>query len=375
MNDRTLDQATERWVEADLIDEETAEAIRMHEQDREDDSSRRFSTILAGMGAALIGAGVLVYLGANWDILPTWLRTALLVVIPVGFAVAGVVLDRRRIPRAGLGMWILATLAVGPSVFLLVDLHAPTLDVTWPLLAWGILAVPMGHAFRTRLGTGVGLIALLAASVTIGAGDNGLLLAGFVATMFLGAVLLLRRYAENLVHTYQVVGCATVIVIYLWLATMEGQFDILDIEFDPGVMVGIVLAGLVVAGAVAQWQQGSARREDALFVLIPPVAMLFVIILALGFDGISWFIGYFAGQAVLLGILLAIVVLSLSLGSTVLVNVAVIGFFFQIFTLLLTITDELSGALALVVTGTILVLAAVGLERGRRRLLDRLNRS
>lgn len=375
MDDRRLRRATERWVEAGLIDGDTAESIRSYEQNRNGGTSRRVSTILAGMGAALIGAGILVYLGANWENIPTWLRTVVLVGIPIGFAGGGLALDRRGVPRAGVGMWILAIVAIGPSVGLLVDLYAPSLDIVWPLLAWGLLAVPMGHAFRTRLGTGIGLLALLAGTVLTGAEDNGLLLAGLVATLLLGAVLPLRDRATQLVETYQFVGTATILGLYLWLATLEGRFDLLQIEFDAGLALVFLLAVIVAGGAIIRWRRGRARMGDAIFVLIPPIAVSIMVLFAYGLGSFTWIIGYFLGQAVLLGMLLAIVVLALALGSSILVNLVVVGFFLQILTLLVTITDELSGALTLVLTGIILVIAAVGLERGRRQLLARLETS
>lgn len=375
MDDRSLVEATDRWVKAGVIDQETAEAIRTYEADRDGDGPWGFTTVLAAMGASLVGAGVLVYLAANWQTLPVWLRTAILLVVPVAFASTGLLLDRRQLPRAGTGTWILGAVSVGPSLYLLADLHAPAIAVAWPLLLWGVIALPMGHAFRSRLATGVGLVALFWAVLASGEGDTGFVLIGLLTTLVIAAVILVRDRAPTLTDTYRGIGIATLIGVFLWLNTFEGQFDAIAVETGAGLSGALVLAVGVAVVAIMLWQRGGARRGDALLVTVPPVAMLFLLGIIGTFEPLPVMVGYFAVQFLLLLVLLAVVLLALLLGSTVLVNLVFVGFFVQILSILATVTGELSGAVALIIIGIVLVIVAIGLERGRRQIVDRLSES
>lgn len=372
MDERTLAEATERWIEAGLIDEETANAIRAHEAERDADSSGDFTTILAAMGASLVGVGVLIFLGANWQELPVSLRTAILLVIPLGFAAGGYALDRRALPRAGVGMWSLGAVAVGPSLYLLGDLHAPGIEPTWPLLLWGMIAVPMGHAFRTRLATGIGLVALLGAIFASGEGHTGFVLIGLLATLIVAAALPVRERSPELVDTYRVIGVAAVLFVFLWANTIEGNFENVQIEMDAGLAGSLVLAVGVAVLAVALWQQSRVERGDALLVTIPPIALLLLLGILGTFEPLPAMVGYFAVQFLLLLVLVSVVIVALVLGSWLLVNLVFVGFFVQILTLLVTVTGHLSGAAALIVIGLVLIVSAVGLERGRRHVVERL---
>lgn len=66
IDERTVSAATDRWVNAGLIDERTAVAIQEYESNQTDGRPIRLTTIIAGMGAALVGVGIFVYLAANW---------------------------------------------------------------------------------------------------------------------------------------------------------------------------------------------------------------------------------------------------------------------------------------------------------------------
>lgn len=299
------------------------------------------------------------------------LRTAILVIVPVGFATAEIVLDRRGLPRAGTGTWILATIVIGPSPILLADVHAPGADLAWPVFAWGLFALPMGHAFRTRLATGVGLLALIAGMLLSATDDNGLILAGIVATFVTAAAVPLRTRAPRLIDVYRVVGIGTPLALFIWITTFEGRFDALSFAFDGGLLGGFVIAGIVVIGAIWLWQDGRIGRVNALCVLIPPGSMLVLLGILVTTHPFSEMVTFVAMHGALLVLLLGSASIDVELGSSPIVNLVVVGLFFQILAILVRISDAISGALALVLIGTVLVAAAIGLERVRRQLLDR----
>ncbi len=372
MDDERLQAATERWVDAGLIDGDTAADIREFEAAREKRSSHQLTTILAGMGAALIGAGILVFLGANWDGLPDWGRAAILVGVPVGLATGSLALDRRGLGRPATGTWILAAISVGPSLFLLADLYAPDLEATIPLFLWGAIAVPMGHAFRSRLGTGVGLVALLAAGPLVGDGRPGIMLAGAIATMYLAAAIPVRKRSRPLGETYRILGLSAVIGAFLWGTIAAGRFVGPEIPLDRTAVVGMLGALGVLAAVGLAYRRGDVRRAEASLVAVAAIGIVVLGGLLATLEPWPWLVGFFAVHGALLVVLIAFVSLALSLDAPILVNLLVVGFFLQIVTLLGPLTDFLPGALTLVVVGLILLGVAIALERVRRRLLERV---
>src|SRR5690606_1533240 len=62
-------------VEKQIVSAETAERIRLYYVSREDGSSGRLTTVLALLGALLIGSGIILLIAHNWDMLGRTPRT------------------------------------------------------------------------------------------------------------------------------------------------------------------------------------------------------------------------------------------------------------------------------------------------------------
>lgn len=376
MDEEVLQAATEDWVAAGMIDEETAESIRIYETNhpRSESPERRIARVVAVMGAILIGAGIITFLAGQWEDLSVPTRTGILVLTPVIAAAAGVKLADRSLPRAGHALWVLGAALTGPAVFLLAEMHAPGLSDYVLLLVWGLVALPMGHAFASRPGTALGLGVLLLSAGIAGEADTGFFLAALLGGVAIAASVPLRTKTASLVDTYRVVGVVPMILTLLWLNTREGDFQFVSIVWDS--LLGTVfLLSIVSVGAVLLWyREGTARRGDLLAVGIPIVGAICGIGL-IGTEGILPAFGAFLlGHLVLLVLLLGLVVVGITTGSRVLINLVVLGFLLQVLTLLQTMTDQLPGTIALVLAGIVLIVAAIGLERGRRRVLGQIPR-
>lgn len=375
MDDDAVATATERWVEAGILDEETAAAIRRFETDRDEEGfvQRRLARIVGLMGAVLVGAGILASLAANWESLSEAVRTGVLVAAPILSASAGVLLDRRGLPLGGRALWVLGAFLVGPSTGLLAEMHAPQMELFGLLLVWGLVALPMGHAFESRLATGLGIATLLLAAVDAAPSETGAFVAAALGAVVIAAVIPLRSRTPRLITTYQVVGFAPVIVTLLWLNTMDGRLE-LDIEWGASLFVAIALAIAAVGLGVVRWQNTRLESGHGLAISIPLLGTILAL-LVIGIEHVlPDLVAYLAVQTILLGVLLGIVLVGVWLGSRVLINLVALGFLLQVGTLLLTVADHLSGALALIVAGLVLLVVAIGLERGRRRLFRRLGR-
>lgn len=372
MDDEEFTAATDRWVEHDLIEREQAEAILAYERDREPSGradSDRVTSIIAIVGALLMGVGIIIGLAASWDAMNDATRTVILIAAPIVMASAGLTLQRRGISRAGVGLWILSTILWGPILFILAEIHAPTVEAQWIFLGWGILALPMGHTFRTRLGTAVGIATLLIALGLSTPETTGIYTAALVGTVLIAATTPISERIPAFLETYRLLGTAPVIGTLLWLAIVGS-----GMEVETGPVLGATFLISFAAVGVSWWwvRQNRAEPATAVLTVIPLVGAVLGLIIVLIEGHIPSLIGLLLIQGVLLVTLLAIAAVAVTLDSRWLINLVALGFFLQVITLLVTLTDELPGAVALIVAGAVLVGVSIALERGRRRLIARL---
>ena len=80
----------ERWENAKLIDAATAERIRSFEAQQRRSGKLRWPVVVALVfGAAMLGAGVLLFVAAHWEALSPGLRFALVLLMVAGFHAMG----------------------------------------------------------------------------------------------------------------------------------------------------------------------------------------------------------------------------------------------------------------------------------------------
>jgi hypothetical protein len=155
-----------RWTGAGLIDETTAARIRAFEQEHTRSSGLRWPVWLAvAFGALMTGAGVLLFVAANWDSLSPASRFSLVVALVAAFHVGGTAFAD-RFPPLSAALHAIGTLTLGAGVFLAgqifnLEEHWPGGFMLWALgaaIAWGLL----------RHWTQLALVALLAPAWLIG---------------------------------------------------------------------------------------------------------------------------------------------------------------------------------------------------------------
>lgn len=384
-----LREATERWVDADVIDAETAAAIQEFERgrgngeepgDREDwlgeiGVENRLAVALSVMGVVLVGAGLLVYLRANWESLSVAARTAVLFAAPPAAGTAGVALRRRGLPRVGGACLFLGAALLGPSLFLLGDLHVPELDTAWLLLGWAAVALPVGHASDSRLTTALGLVvALAAAGDATQPPDGAPFVVAFLGAVTVAAGLALGRQSGRLAGVYRIVGLVPVAGFLLVLGFREGDYRTLTLGADPALVASAAVAGLAVLAAAAGWHRGRVGGSDATAVIAPGLAAGLGLVAVAVTPPLPGLASFLFVHATLLGLLVAVVAVAVAARSRALVNLVALAFFLQVTTfLVVTVGETLPGALALVVAGGLLLAVGLALERGRRELLARMN--
>jgi hypothetical protein len=152
---QTFERYLNRWRGAGLIDEATEASIRAFESADTRPSGRRWQVILAlVLGGILLGAGVLLFVAANWDdVSPGWRLTLVLAMLAL-FHGAGVV-AKERFAGFATTMHALGTVAAGAAIALVGQIfnmqeHWPAAVMLWALCAlagWWLL----GDQFQQTL--------------------------------------------------------------------------------------------------------------------------------------------------------------------------------------------------------------------------------
>ena len=381
MDSDSFREATERWVETGIIDEETAGAIREFEDkrdggvaDEETGKNDRLVVAISVMGAVLVGAGLFLYLSANWEEISVAVRTLVLVATPLGAGGAGLALARGRTPRVGHGCWFLGATFLGPSLFLLADLYAPDLAVEWILLTWALGAIPAGQVFESRLTTALGLLVALVATGAAATVDAAPFVVAFLGTLIVAAGIFVEPGGERLAGVHRLVGIAAVSVVLLLIGLEGGNYAFVDLWPDLTLAGGAAGTALAVGYAGYHRSRETVADEDALAVVAPGVATWLVLVLVALTPPIPELVSFLLVHLVLLALLVALVVVAIGWRSRAVVNLVAFAFLLQVVTfLVVAVPDALSGAIALIVAGTVLLAVGFGLERGRKHLFERMD--
>jgi MFS family permease len=203
-----VDDLLRRWLDAGVIDDETAERIRQHEEGREKRGGEERPGILEALiyvGLAVVGVGAFVLIALVWNDLASWARIVV-TAVPGLFALAlGEMLRSAKDPgmrRGGSLAWVLGAGLLTGAVGVVV--HEAGWDdadaVIWPaLFAVGITLVLWvllpWHPQLAALGFALGFLAMAIQIRTDHDGPavfGGVLAALFVAWILLAEVGLLK---------------------------------------------------------------------------------------------------------------------------------------------------------------------------------------
>lgn len=195
----------------------------------------RAVSIIGVMGALLVGLGIIIYVAANWDIIPVWVRVAMLVGLTSAINAAGwLLLARLDYPRIGVAMLVVGALAYGAAIHLIAQIyHVP---VNHPNLttAWFLGVLPMAYVARSRLMVGISL-ALLVLSM------------GFRTQWWLefyGADTLLYLAPLTLTLSAAVVALGLLQLRFAWTRPLAAYC------YYPGLAIGLVAFGAMTVASI-----------------------------------------------------------------------------------------------------------------------------
>ena len=439
MDRDALRAALDRWTNEELIDESTADRIREFEAAREgatpDDRSReddpvaaaatdradhiadddllgrgRVVVALALMGGALVAVGIGSFLVERWDAIPVAARVGILLGVPVAAGGGGAVL-RGNSPRTAHGLWLLAAIFTGVTLFQIAELAGFDVDAVgpWLLAAWTLVTLVIATGLDSRPVSGLGAVLGGAAVATAIEPAEFMLVPGLYGSLLLAAsVLLVRddgsattsthsadgtvnasgRSVQRAAATFRWIGGAAVVVLLALVVAVgpPGPAAVAPGELLLGAAV-VLAAGVCVVRARAgevrtrersgkQEPNGDRRDDRAGWYAVAPAVVAPIgvgVAWGLGFLGVGDVGGAVAALAVLLLLLFALVAAAIGLGETAPVNVAAFGFVLGVGAFLVgPLSGIVSGPLALVAAGLVLLATGLGAERGRREVLERI---
>lgn len=241
---RSIHRQIDQWQSRELIDSATAQ--RLHEDLIHNKVRFGLGSVLAVLGAVLLGAAIIMFIAANWQEIPRIARVLMIVAIIWFGYIGGAWRQLRNDVVFAPALYLIAALTYGAGIALVGQMYHLSGDVDTALLFWagGVLLA----AFLLR-----------ASILTI--------TAGIISLFYLTSVMLeLNSQLEYqqiyiwVVPTFALLGSVAVwytnsrYALHWWLLLILGYGLILYIDFQQA---GILLIMIVAGIALVALQGGS----------------------------------------------------------------------------------------------------------------------
>ena len=398
---RRLHDEVRQWEADGLVSADQAEAIRSRYSTDDAPASgsaigNRVVSIIAVMGAVLIGLGIIAFFAANWSEIPKLVKLAMMVVgTPAVYVIGWLVGYRFDYPRIGIAIILLGAIAFGASIHLIAQTyHVP---VNHPTLVplWFLGVVPLAYITRSRPMLGLSIILFLAAAgfraqawvPDIGAEEMFFTIPGLLV---LGAFLFAAgrsharfSYTRMFARMYDLAGLivASAAMYFFSFSELWAQIDrhapnfpSVGVEF--WLVVGFVGAAAVGAIVVAGWRDRRSGSHQIWWEAGTVAAMAIIsaaMWLGLAFGG-EWL--WWVFNLVMLAGILGMIAAGYRWNRAYLINLAVPIFAITLFTRYFEFGFGLLGqSVAFIVAGVILLAGGFGMEYLRRRLVRRMRDS
>jgi uncharacterized membrane protein len=148
------------WIQRGLISEETAKQLANEYQldNLKHESTRLLSAVIFTIGALLLGGGVISFVAANWDVIPTPIKLALLFVALISFHAVGFWLwHTQNWRRLGHALVFCGCLVFGANIGLVAQIFHISSNWYGGFAAWALGSLVMAWAVRSWL---IGVLAL-----------------------------------------------------------------------------------------------------------------------------------------------------------------------------------------------------------------------
>ena len=392
---------TRSWQDQGIISAEQARAIvSSYDLTPEVASSRRargrLVTVLSICGSLLVGLGVIIFFAANWDEIPRAVRLAMILIgVPAVYALGYWLKYVQSYQRVGAATLLLATILYGAGIHLIAQVYNFPINDPMLVSLWFLGVLPMAYLTRSQS------ILVLAQALFLSAvgfwvmdrldGQNqGIAIFGFALYLTLGLFLyglgklqsqydLTRPYAR----AFEVVGLL-VTMASIYLLSFRFLYDFfsyqehgVDVEVATKLWVLFYLAGVWAVVAIAGSLAIQLRRRLPLMTL-PYEGLATLLLLAMAYVVVHVAAGNDVLYPVLfnlalLGGIAGLVFAGYFRGREDLINLAIIFFGLDVVTRYFELSwDLLDRSLIFIVAGLILLGGSCLLERGRRKVFQRM---
>ncbi len=367
----------QKWSKAGLLDEAAVSRIRAYEKERESAGGLRWPTLIAiGLGALMLGAGVLLFVAAHWDGMSPAARFTLLLAMVAAFHVSGAV-AAGRFAALSTGLHAVGTASLGAAIFLSGQIFH--LEEHWPggVMLWA-LGAAVGWALLRDVAQGT-LLALLGpawlASEWIKATER---MQGGERVMLEGLLLLAVTYLSALTATRQsaarkaLAWIGGLTLIPLAAMAMPSAFGGWGHEVPTKWIAWARVAGLVVPTVLALVFRGRAAWMNV--VAAAWVGVLASIPYTRYAESGLMFIYASLGPYIWSGLAcLAMIAWGLAERRSERINLGVAGFGITVLTFYFSqVMDKLGRSTSLMGLGLLFLLLGWTLERTRRQLVARM---
>lgn len=395
--------AIDLWLRDGLLSHDQAAALRasLDEHERTSDPERTggFVQLLSFVGAALVGAGLLAFIGGQWDE-QSPARRILLILAVYGLIVATAAFaGNRQLTGVSRALWFLSTVAAGAVIFLIGQIF--NLPLNWWLgtALWLLIALVAGWASPSlahgALAVGLAILTLgwistpsaeffdQAAFLFDARGLRPLL--GLLGLALVALALLVADTDFAFVGRPATGVGVGLVAVPLIVSTFAPETFALVFEIDLRVfhvVTAVMLVGLVGAAAVRHPASPLAVAAAVVtvvwIVLLPSVDKVEQGEFFDHMDRVAWLAPVLLDSPVAMWLWSA-VVFGLALGATELGRrydmpvLVTVGFITMGVLLVTAYIARIAGALptaaALLIGGVFVIAVAIGLERKRRDLL------
>ena len=400
---RQLPAEVARWQADGLVSGEQAAAI-LGRYDADAPASggsaigNRVVTVIAVMGAALIGLGIIAFIAANWSDIPKLAKLAMMVVgTPAIYVIGWLIGYRFGYARIGIAIILLGAIAFGASIHLVAQTYHVSVNHPNLLPLWFLGVVPMAYITRSRAMLGLSIILFLAAAGfraqewALDFEEEVTFMVPFMVPAFLalGAFLfaagrMQARFADTR-HFARLCDLAGLLVVAaaiyvlsfnsLWEAMAEYEPSFARLSVEYWLAAGIAWLAAAVMVGVAGWRTGQRPGqiwwEAGAVGAMALVAAVMWLGLAFGGEWLWWVF-----NLVMLAGILAMIAAGYRWNRAYLINLAVPIFAITLFTRYFEFGLGLLGqSVAFIVAGVILLAGGFGMEYLRRRLVRRMRES
>ncbi len=147
------EEEVQRWLEKDIITSEQADRIlESSSKYRKEKTSGNIVTALSVIGSILLGIGAILFVAANWQGIPDFLKLILLVGSTFGVYYLGYLFryDKKNFPRVGSALVFLGALFFGASVALITQIYNLPIAPRFIVIIWILGTLPVVYLLKTK---------------------------------------------------------------------------------------------------------------------------------------------------------------------------------------------------------------------------------